>query len=71
MARWELKHLPKGIKIKAEHIFGHQDKMVNYNDLPKIAQMNVDCNEGAKTKAQEPQHNRITNIQGRYCGSII
>ena len=66
MARGELERLPKGIKIEAEHIPGHQDKMVRHAILPKIVQMNMDCNEGAKAKAREPHFNKMKNIQGKY-----
>ena len=68
MARGELEQLLKGIKMETEHILGHQDKTARYADLPKMVQMNVDCNEGAKVKAKEPHLNKTINIQGEYCG---
>ena len=30
------------------HVYGHQDDKIDYDDLPIPAQMNVECNEGAK-----------------------
>ena len=42
--------------------------MVRYAGLPKITQMNVDCNKGAKAKAREPHLNKMTNTQRKYWG---
>jgi hypothetical protein len=30
------------------HVYGHQDDEIDYDDLPIPAQLNVDCDKGAK-----------------------
>ena len=41
--------LPDGIALTFEHVRGHQDRVTAYEDLPRIAQLNVQMDSKAKS----------------------
>ena len=41
------------IEISVEHVYGHQDDLVRYDDLPRLAQLNVQMDSCAKAKVVE------------------
>jgi len=38
------------VDVTIEHIYGHQDKLLQYDDLPRLAQLNVQMDRKVKAK---------------------
>ena len=37
-----------GVEVTFQHVAGHQDDILHYNALPRLAQLNIDCDIAAK-----------------------
>ena len=37
-----------GVTVKFQHVTGHQDDSQHYHSLPRLAQLNIDCDSAAK-----------------------
>jgi len=41
------------VEVIIEHIYGHQDKLLQYDELPRLAQLNVQMDARAKAKVHQ------------------
>jgi len=46
------------VDVTIEHIYGHQDKLLRYEDLPRLAQLNMQMDRKAKSKVWHIESSR-------------